>query len=88
MFILIYINRKEAFKMNKNVINHCISEINRYFNRYRDTTTAVHYSRAYIYDCFSYGIIKDSEYKYLDSYIETQADYIWQGNCFRVKKGK
>lgn len=74
--------------MNKNVINHCIEEINRYFNRYRYTKNAVHYSSVYVVDCFSYGIITEKEYQYLRSYIESQADYIWQGNCFRVKKGK
>ena len=56
--------------MNKNVINHCIYEINHYLNIYRETKTALHYEKKYLYDCFSYGIPTEKEYLYLKKYVE------------------
>lgn len=60
--------------MNENVINHCINEINHYFNIYRDTKTALHYSSKYLFDCFSYGIVTEKEYLYLKSYLELKKE--------------
>ncbi len=60
--------------MNNNVLNHCKEEINHYFNIYRDTKTAFHYSNKYLYDCFSYGIVTEKEYLYLKSYLETKKE--------------
>ena len=56
--------------MNKNVIDHCIYEINHYFNIYRDAKTALHYANRYIVDCFLYGIVTEEEYIHLRNYIE------------------